>query len=389
MIGGSRLSLLHARRHPWRTVVLALCIGVSLFVPAAARVLTARYEAGLRARSRATPLIVGVPRMRFELTMAALYFRRSGVSPMTWGAYEEVREAHLGVAVPVNASATARGRAVVCTSVEYFEARGLTLEEGRLPARTGECVLGAESARALGLAPGAELYSDQTDSFDISRPAPIAMEVVGVLARAGSADDGVVFADISTAWVLAGLAHAHAPAETIPERLVLDRPQGGVRVSEQLIEEHRLTQSTLASVHLHADQAGLPLTCVLVFPPDARSATILKARVNAKGGTEAIVPEEVVEEFLEVVLRVRGLVEALGVLLVGCTLAVAGLVFGLSAKSRAREYATLGRIGASRATVAVMKAGEVLIVLVLALLTAGAMLAASAALAPPIERLIG
>ena len=106
-------------------------------------------------------------------------------------------------------SRTARSRPIIGTTPDYFRQRGLAVRAGRLPILVGEAVLGATVARDLGLGPGDTLLSDYEKPYDISTTYPLKMHVSGVLAESGSPDDGAVFVDVKTAWVIEGIGHGH------------------------------------------------------------------------------------------------------------------------------------------------------------------------------------
>ncbi|MBY0262308.1 MAG: hypothetical protein K2Q20_08175, partial [Phycisphaerales bacterium] len=344
-------------------------------VPLGTWVVSERFQERVLERAVATPLVVGAKGSRMDLVLTALFFRGGRLPGISMADFERVRGAGLGVAVPLNLAHTARDAPVVATSVEYFERRGLRVREGRLPAVLGEAVLGAGVSRRLGIGVGGAIFSDQRELYDISRPASLKMHVVGVLEASASSDDEAVFVDTGTAWVIDGLSHGHADAKAkLPAELIVERGTDNVNVSEALIDYNEVTPENIGTFHLHAEPEQLPLTAVLVFPPDQKSATILKSRVNEGRVLQAHAPREVVEEMLRYVVRIRQLLAALSVVLGGLTAVMIGLVTALSVRIRAREIESLVRIGASPGTVVSVFALEVGLVLGvgLALSVAGA-----------------
>jgi putative ABC transport system permease protein len=374
-----------------------------LFLPACTAVLARVYARALVARAEATPLVVGAAGNRFDVTLAALYWRRFEGGRLTMAGYREFTRM-LGegeaVAAPLHVRFTARGVPVVATTVEYFEARRLGATAGTLPLMLGDAAVGMAAARRLGVGVGDVVYSDQVDTFDISRPASLKMHVVGVLARTGTPDDEAVFVDLKTAWLLEGLAHGHADAATqIDPKLVTGRTGekggGAVSISEELIERNEVTEGNAQSFHMHATEEMLPLTAVLVFPRDAKAGTMVRTRVNARGGgggvggLECVSAREVIGELLAVVGRVRAVLDVFFVFLGVTTLSLVGLVATLSVKLRARETRTLHRIGCSRWFVVKVYALELVIVCVGGACAAGIALGACWALAPGVVGLLG
>jgi putative ABC transport system permease protein len=84
---------------------------------------------------------------------------------------------------------------------------------------------------------------------------------------------------------------------------------------------------------------------------------------------------------LAYVAKLRQLLDALSLVLGGMTVVMIALVTALSIRVRSREIETLSRIGAARSTIVALFAWEILILIALG--TAGALLAAAALAAVP------
>ncbi len=378
----------HASHHRGRTLLLVLCVAAAASLPMASRALIRGFEASLRARAASTPLVAGAKGNRFDLVMAALYFRRADMPTVSMADFQALADQQAGVAIPVNVRFTARGVPIVATTGDYFQLHALSAAQGSLPLRLGDVVLGSGAARRLGLTGGA-LFSDQRELYDIAKPPALKMRVVGVLAPSGTIDDDAVFVDIKTAWILEGLSHGHADAvKAIPAELVLDRTPGNVAVSEALVDFKEVTDATLPTFHIHAESAALPLTAVIVVPRDDKSRTLIKARANAGKVLQVVPPAEVVEELLAYVLRLRTLLDGLSIVLAALTSVMIGLVTALSARVRARELATLFRIGASRPTIVGMFAAEIGMVILIGVVLGVAASALAATFAPALIKLL-
>ncbi|MFW5653464.1 MAG: ABC transporter permease [Planctomycetota bacterium] len=359
------LSLRHALHHRVQTGILMFCIAISLYLPVTSHLLMSTYSDDLTARADSTPLIMGARGNRFDLTLGVLYFRQSSIDPIPLRVFEDLREERPGVVIPMNTEYTARGYPIVGTSFDYFEVRQLTPAEGTLPRRTGDVVLGARVADDLDLTAGDTLFSDQLELYDIAVPPALRMRITGVLEPSHAADDTAVFVDLNTIWVIAGAAHGHADVTqtgTVDERLILGRGGGHTAVSPALIEYNEITDDNIASFHVHGDRDQLPLSAVLVFPRDEKTRTMLKARINAEGDWQMVVPGMVIDDLLAFVFRIKSLFDALSVMLAGCTVLMTVLVVLLSMRVRAGEIRTLNRIGCARHTVAALYASELLII---------------------------
>jgi putative ABC transport system permease protein len=154
---------------------------------------------------------------------------------------------------------------------------------------------------------------------------------------------------------------------------VIERRDGEVVVDGSVREATEITPENAASFHFHGDRDAFPLTAVLLWPRDAKSATILKGRYAVRQDAQALVPRDVVEELLGFVFRLKRFFDANAVLVAVATALFLGLIVVLSLRLRQREFETLWKIGCSRGTVFSMQATELFLVLL-----GGALLASGA-----------
>lgn len=372
MSGALGLAALRLRRHPVPTVILVLCLGLTIALPWTGRVLVADYRDQLLARADDTPLVLGERGDRFDVVLAALYFRtgRAGVVPFP--ETERLRAEAPGVVVPVSARATAQGAPLVGTSPEYFEQRGLRAAVGELPLFAGEVVLGARLAEEKGLTVGDSLFSDVRELYDLTVPPALKLRVCGVLAPSGGPDDGVAFVDLTTCWVLEGFAHGHDDPQEIDPELVLGGDESGDVISGALLSYQEITPENLADFHDHGDPERLPLTALLYWPESAKDATLVRTRINQRAEYQMLEPVEVVDELLAYVLRIRQLMDGLSFVLGVVMLLLGAMVYALSSRLRAAEFRTLRRMGSAPAFVGRLVAAEIFAVVLLAALFAAA-----------------
>ncbi|MEZ5965231.1 MAG: hypothetical protein R3F56_15465 [Planctomycetota bacterium] len=377
------LTWAHLRRHVGRSAILVLCLALTLYLPVAGGLLVAQYERDLTARAQATPMVLGAKGNRFDVVLAALYFRGGRVEDLPQAAVDSLRGEGAGTVIPLHLGFTTRSRPIVGTSPEYFELRHLRPAQGSLPLILGDACVGADVARELGLEPGSTLFSDPRDIFDITVPPALKMHVVGTLPRTGTADDGAVFVDVKTAWVIAGLAHGHRdPQRGVDPDLVLKQGGGNVTLSEAMIEYQEITPENLADFHFHGDPATLPLTAAIFVPDSPKAATMVKAKVNVEGHYRMLIAEDVVRDLVGFVFRVKALFDALTLALGAITSALATLVLLLSARLRRREMHTLHRLGCSPGTVATLYANEIAAIVLAAAAIAAALVALTLWLGP-------
>ena len=358
--------------HRWKTSILVLSIALIAYIPAGLNVLVEESARGLMARAESTPLVVGGRGSPLELVLSSLYFETRMPAAMSFAEVERIAQSDLADPIPLHIRFRVREQPVVGTELGYFDMRRLRLRAGRMMAGLGECVLGAEAARILEARPGDRVVSSPETVFDLAGAYPLRMRVVGVLAPSHTPDDQAVFVDVKTAWVMEGLGHGHADlTEASQARAILSREQqpGGERIvaNASVREWNEITSENESSFHFHGDTSSYPLTAVIAVPRSHKQGVLLRGRYASPDSAHQILhPRVVMDELLGTVFRVRGWVMG-ALLMVGvATLATAGLVFALSLRLRRREIQTLTRIGASRGAVAVVLAGEVVAVVLLA-----------------------
>jgi len=380
MNGPLLLAWRHMAHHPARTTILSACLGLALFLPVAAALVTDDYRQGLSSRAAHTPLIAGAPGNRFDLTLATLYYRGQDLATLPLSARDTLSGAGdssdaLALAIPMHQRFTARGAPLVGVGFEYFAFRDLSPAAGTLPRTLGDVVLGAELASTLAMAPGDTLYSDPREVYDIARPAALALSVCGVLAATGGPDDRVAFVDINTASLLDGLLHGHDDADALDDPALLGRSPSLVVVSPALIEHNEVTSVNAADFHSHGDRGELPVTSFVLVPHSAKASTLLSSRINNGGQWQVVSPRAVIDDLMGFVFRIKTLFDAVAGLLIGTTALLVGLVLALSMRLRADEMTTLQRIGCSKSMVARLHALELGCVVLLGAGFAAGMLA--------------
>jgi putative ABC transport system permease protein len=358
--------------HRVKTAILVASIALVAFLPAGLRVLVAQSAEQLTARAEATPLLVGSRGSALELVLNSLYFESDSPESLRYEEVDRVLASGFGEPIPLLVRFRARGHPIVGTTLEYFDFRGLRVAQGRLMAVLGECVLGAGVARELGAAPGSSLVSSPESVFDLAGTYPLRMHVAGVLEPSHGPDDGAVFVDVKTAWIIQGLGHGHQDlAAPEAESGVLSRDETRIVANASVVQYNEITEANADSFHFHGDVSAHPLTAVIVAPHDTRSGTLLMGRyLDSDDGSQIVRPSGVMDELLDTVLTIQSYVTAAIAVVAVATLATAALVFLLSLRLRRREIETLVKIGGSQGRVAAVLLSEVLGVLFLGLLLA-------------------
>lgn len=377
-------------RHSWRrSLLLALVLGLSLGVPLALASLLERASTDMRARAAVAPLVLGAKGSESDLVFGALFFAATPPRGLLMQDLARIEGDGLGQAVPFALGATAQKTPVVGTTIDNFDRRGLRPASGAMFATIGECVAGAEAARALGLAPGSRLYTDPASLSDLAGVFPLELTVTGILPPTGTPDDGVLFVDLRTMWSIRGLGHRHddPAASTAPGALI---GQDGERkiAGEALPIERKAADGIAADFHFHGDPSTFPIDAALVYPADAKAQAILLGRFTGKNESLQLArPDQFIERVLERIFGVGRVLGAVAVATAALVLLVAALAFALSIRLRADELALMRRLGASRGRVAAFLATEAAMLLATALAITAVCALAAPLLAPVVMRL--
>jgi putative ABC transport system permease protein len=373
------LALRSLRWHRGRAVIIVFSLALTLWLPVSVRMVLDQFRREITARAAATPLVIGARGSRLDLAVHALYFQGRAPADVTMADVRDVQDQGLGLAIPLHVHHRTQsqpgrdGAVIVGTSPEYLEFRGLRTASGSVFALLGECVVGAGIAERLHLKPGDSLFSAPRNALDLAGDYPLKMTVTGVLARAHSPDDMIVFTDLQTTWLIDGIGHGHQDVSPLTDpALLLDVSRvepggsGGTASSPGLLTANagvlpftEITDANRDSFHFHGDPDTFPVSAIIVAPPDARSRTLLLGRYQSSGAAaQCLRPPDVIAELLGVVFRVEQFAWLCSLLAAAVTILLLGLVVSLSMKLRAAEMATFFRLGCSRKTIAMLYATE-------------------------------
>lgn len=347
-----------------KTATLVACITLIAFLPVSLELLLDESERQLMSRAVSTPLMVGAKGSALDLVMNTLYFGDEVPELISMEASDRVMDTDLALPIPVYVRFRARGYAIVGTTLDYFEFRGLKVAEGRQIVVLGDCVVGAKVAEKLDLKPGETLVSSPETLFDLAGVYPLKMKVTGVLKKSHTSDDLAVFVDIKTVWIIQGLGHGHQDVTVLKDpTLVLKRTKDNVAATAKLYHYTEITDENIDSFHFHGDIAGYPITAVIAVPYDAKSETILQGRYLSKEETHQIVkPEDVIDGLLQNIFRIKNVLDAVISVVALATVMALVLVFALSLRLRQREIETIFKLGCSRMTIARLVTSEIFII---------------------------
>ena len=348
-----------------RTATLIACVTLIAILPLTLELLLTESEQQLLSRAESTPLLLGARGSALDLVMNGLYFDDEIPELVSMAAVNELEDSGLAMPIPLYVRFNARRFPIVGTTLDYFDFRGLTIEQGRQLALLGEAVIGAEVAGRLDIAAGDSLVSSPETVFDLAGIYPLKMPVVGVLKRSYTPDDLAVFVDVKTAWVVQGLVHGHQDlARSEDASVVIDRTDSNVVASARLVEYTEITEENVDSFHVHGEPDQYPLSAVIVIPNDDKSAAILRGRYQESERLhQLVVPGTVIDGLLANIFRIKNLLDAVIFIVAIATALALTLVFTLSIRLRQREFQTVFRIGGSRLTIVRLLVSEIAIIM--------------------------
>lgn len=353
-----QLAWQYLRKRPLQAGVLIATVTLSLYLPIATHWLITVFDKAVGARAAATPMLVGSKGSRLDLALHGLYFRSRDGDDVPNREYAALKETGLATIIPLHVRYTAGGQPVVGTMPNYFRLRKLRIASGVGLSLPGDCVLGVEAAAKLDLSPGDKLKTDRDNLFDLAGDYPLQLNVKGVFAPKGTADDEGVFVSLKTSWIIAGIWHGHDEDDETP-------------AGSKLLKKHlEITPENVESFHSHGDSAEFPLTAISLFPHDEKATALLLGRYGDHETLQALKPPIVVAEMMGMVVRIRRFLDANHVLIAVITLLLLTMIVFLSRRLRFHEMETMFLLGCSRRFVLALQAAELAIVFVMSILLA-------------------
>jgi len=327
-------------------------------------------------RASSTPPIIGARGSSLDLVINTLYFETASFEEISMLDAERVEQSNFAIPIPMYVKFQARKFPIVGTTLDYFDFRGLEIERGENLAILGDCVLGANVAKALGLKPGDSLISSPENVLDIAGVYPLKMNIVGVLKTSHTPDDNAIFTDLKTTWVIKGLGHGHEEVDKIKDPTVLLGVEGNRFIaSAKLYQYNVITAENMGEFHFHGDPANYPITAVITVPKSKKYEALLMGRYISKDETSQIVsPQKVIKNLLAGIFKIKRFLDSVFLIVAISTLLLFGLVIMLSLRLRQREIQTMYRIGSSRFKITELLAFEILIVLLISMCLSGSLI---------------
>ena len=265
-----------------RSITIVLCLALTLWLPITVRLLLNQFRSDIVARAEATPLVIGAKGSRIDLALKALYFDTVPPEQTTMAEAVFIQKTEHATAIPVHVNYKTQsingvdGVPIVGTTIEYFEFRQLSVEQGTGLGMLGDCVIGCNVAKRMNLKPGHRILSAPRNAFNLAGDYPLRMNIVGILTPSYSPDDDVVFIDVKTAWIIDGVGHGHQKLnhETDAD-VLLKKTDETLTASAAVLPFTEITPDNIDSFHFHGDEETFPVTAVIANPHSRKDQTLL------------------------------------------------------------------------------------------------------------------
>lgn len=208
MIG---LALAYLRDRGLVTAFNILLIALGVASLAVLLLVSSQVERRFSRDSAGIDLVVGAKGSPLQLILSSVYHVDIPTGNIPAPSLDLLR-ADPGVAraIPLALGDSFRGARIVGTEPAFTGIHGATLAQGRMFAKTGEVVVGAEAARSTGLTLGRRFVGTHGTGTDGHSHDNFAFTVVGILAPTGTVTDRLLLTTIDSVWAMHGIAAPHA-----------------------------------------------------------------------------------------------------------------------------------------------------------------------------------
>ena len=341
-----------AWRHLWSRPQYAamslLLLSLALTAAGLLMQLSQRIPQRLERELRGMELLVGPRGDPWRQTLSAIQLLNEPAGTLPYETVPLLRSLpQVSQAVPVLLGGRHRAFAVLGTEAPFLELRQAKLAQGRSFEHVMEAVLGADVARGLGLSVGDEFRGIEPAGPAGALAGQRPFLVVGILARQGSALDGLILTDLSSLWAL------HQPSTPVAPSLSAGlNGVGGVPGSDA------------------GEESLGVISHVLVSPASPEALGVLLPWLNAQAQLQAAVPREEIGRMAAALGWLPMLLKTLLVLLLLCAWLAAFALMLQAQEQRRQDLVLLRVLGATAGRVALLPLLEWLWLAALALVLA-------------------
>lgn len=318
-------------RRPLQTVLSVLLLALGVATLTFVLLVQGQLARQLARDAQGIDLVVGAKGSPLQLILSALYHVDVPTGNVPLAAVQQLRANRLvAKVIPVSLGDNYRGFRIVGTEPELLAHYGARVADGAGWTAPMQAVIGADVARATGLAVGGVLHGTHGLAQGGAVHEEARYEVVGVLAPSGTVLDRLILADKESVWRV----HEGTPADDEERRI---------------LEQER------------------EVTALLVRYASPMAAAIVPRQVNAESRLMAASPAAEVARLLAVMGVGIDTMRVFGAVLVASSLLALFVTLYNALEERRYDIAIMRLFGASRARVGSLLLMEAWLLAVVAL----------------------
>jgi putative ABC transport system permease protein len=199
------ISLAYLRARPLAAALNILLLALGAATVVVLLLASRQLESRMLRDAQGIDLVVGAKGSPMQLVLSAVFHIDvpAGNIPLV-EAQKLMKHRAVKSAIPLALGDSYKGHRIVGTNHDYPAHYGARIAAGGLWQKPMEAVLGAETARATGLKPGAKFAGAHGMGGDGDSHDDNLFEVVGVLAPTGTVIDRLVLTSVESVWTVHG-----------------------------------------------------------------------------------------------------------------------------------------------------------------------------------------
>ncbi len=229
----AHLSLAYLRAKPLNTMLNLVLLALGVATIALVLLATHQVEERMGRDARGIDLVAGAKGSPMQLILSAVFHLDAPTGNIPLAAANELaRNRAVKKSIPLALGDSFRGHRIVGTTHDYTAHYGAELAAGRLWGEPMEAVLGAEAARATGLAVGGEFTGSHGLAEGGEEHGERPYQVVGVLKPTGTVLDRLVLASIESVWFV----HTHPEKHDDPKAVLASLREDEKEITALLVQ---------------------------------------------------------------------------------------------------------------------------------------------------------
>lgn len=370
---------------PLQNLLIGLIVAAAVMLSTVVVMLSQGIQAGLVKATEPFDLIVGAKGSPYQLVLNTVFLQDSPVGNISHEEYEKLaKNSMVEAAVPLGFGDSFRGHRIVGAGTGIFshaikkgQPAWLQVSEGKAFDAPFEAVLGAKTAKDLGLKVGDTFVSVHgTVETNAEQHAHSPYTVVGILKPVEGPYDQAILVSIESIWKVHEHGHEAADGKMAAALPVNAETQGisqeehdhANRDDHEKDHEHDQDHDALAEEHEHNHAEGA-VTAVMLKPKGYAEAMRLYQQYQKDAAVQLLFPAQVIVRLFSFMGQGEQVLNLIAWAVLAMAICTVALSVYWSSLSRVREKVILRVLGA--------KTGDLFIIV----FTEGAILSVAATLA--------